>query len=46
VSAGQKVDAGQQLGILGDEKPALLYFELRESGQSTDPTARLRAASQ
>ncbi|NLG25522.1 MAG: M23 family metallopeptidase [Clostridiales bacterium] len=44
VAAGAEVESGQQLGVTGDEAPATLYFELREGGQSTDPTNRLAAA--
>ncbi len=42
VKVGDAVEAGQQIGLTAQKSDSRLYFELREDGQSVDPTARLR----
>jgi murein DD-endopeptidase MepM/ murein hydrolase activator NlpD len=41
VKVGQKVSAGDQIGVTSDAGDARLYFELRKAGQPEDPTGRL-----
>lgn len=43
VKVGQKVSAGDQIGVTSDAGDARLYFELRKSGQPEDPTGRLNS---
>lgn len=42
VKAGQPVEAGDVIGFAADGDKARLYFELRENGQSVDPTGRFK----
>ncbi|MEA5068491.1 MAG: M23 family metallopeptidase [Christensenellaceae bacterium] len=44
VKAGQTVERGAPIGVTQDLGDARMYFELRVSGASADPTARLRGA--
>ena len=44
VSAGETIDAGEQVGVTAPADPSRLYFELRENGAPIDPTSRLRAS--
>lgn len=41
VEVGQKLKPGQQIGQTGQADPRL-YFELREMGESADPSARMK----
>ena len=43
VKVGQKVSAGDQIGVTSDAGDARLYFELRKAGQPEDPTGRLNS---
>lgn len=42
VEAGQKVEAGQQLGTTKSEENSRLYFEWKEDGVSQNPSAMMR----
>ena len=42
VRPGDEVAAGQLIGVTANTSPSRLYFELRENGQSIDPSERMR----
>ena len=42
VKSGQEVKAGQQIGATAQTADSRLYFELREGGEPTDPTERMK----
>lgn len=42
VQTGQKVEAGQQIGATSEESAGRFYFELREQGNSVDPSGRMK----
>ena len=42
VQTGQTVDAGEVIGHAAGGEQARIYFEMRQSDQTTDPTGRLK----
>lgn len=42
VKAGDTVQEGQQIGATAEQADSRLYFELRENGNSVDPTGRMK----
>lgn len=42
VQVGQKVEAGELIGMTADEENSRFYFELQENGSPSDPSGRMK----